>query len=81
MGFDIKKYFIRYSAFFRGMGSLSLFPYNNYKQSWMRNDLTPQEQDALAIKGDWEKVGQDMKTAMDYIKKPLLAKKDLSKNL
>jgi len=71
MGFNIRKYFEKYSAFFEGMGSLSLFPNNNYKSYWMKNNLTPEEQDALAIKGDWEKVGKDLRISMNNFKKSL----------
>ncbi|MEK6833806.1 MAG: hypothetical protein AABY32_07220 [Nanoarchaeota archaeon] len=61
----------KYSAFFRGMGSLSIFPNNNYKPSWIKNNLTPNEQDYLAIQGDWEKVGDDMRISMNNFKKSL----------
>jgi len=71
MGFNIKKYFEKYSAFFEGMGSLSFFPYNNSKPYWMRKDLTPQEQDTLAIRGDWEKVGEDLRISMDKYEESL----------
>lgn len=71
MGFNIRKYFEEHTQFFDGIGSLSLFPNNNYKPYWMNNNLTPQEQDALAIKGDWEKVGSDFKISMDNFKKSL----------
>jgi len=81
MGFNIKKYFEKYSAFLEGMGSLSFFPNNNSKPYWMRKDLTPQEQDALAqeqdaltMKGDWEKVGENMKNSINYLKKSLYDK-------
>ena len=30
----------------------------------MKEGLTPQEQDYLATKGDWEKVGSDLEKAM-----------------
>jgi hypothetical protein len=71
MGFNTKKYFEKYSAFFEGMKSLSLFPYNTSKPYWMNNNLTPQEQDALAIKGDWEEVGKDMRISMNNFKREL----------
>jgi len=71
MGFNIKKYFEKYSAFFEGMGSLSLFPNNNSKPYWMKDNLTPEEQDALAIRGDWEKVGEDMRISMGNFEKSL----------
>lgn len=77
----IRKYFTRLrdyfnspkvsSAFIKGMGSLSLFPNNNYKPYWMKDNLTPQEQDALAIRGDWEKVGKDLRNATNNYKKSL----------
>ena len=67
----LKEYLAKYSAFFRGMGSLSLFPNNSSKPYWMNNNLTPEEQDALAIKGDWEQVGNDLKIAMDNFEKSL----------
>jgi len=56
-----KKYIEKHSAFFKGMGSLSLFPVNDSKPFWMNNNLTPEEQDALAIKSDWEAVGNDLR--------------------
>jgi len=71
MVLNIKKYFEKYSSFLEGMGSLSFFPNNNSKPYWMNNNLTPQEQDALAIRGDWEKVGEDMKSSMNNFKKSL----------
>jgi hypothetical protein len=71
MGFNVRKYFEKYANFFEGMGSLSLFPNNNYKLYWMKDNLTPQEQDALAINGDWEEVGSDFKISMDNFKKSL----------
>lgn len=63
-----------FKSFIEGMGSLSLFPDNNYKPYWMKDNLTPQEQDALAIRGDWEAVGKDMRISMNNFKKSLFNK-------
>jgi hypothetical protein len=71
MRLSLRKYFENYSAFFRGIGGLSIFSDNNYKPYRMKNNLTPEEQDALAIKGDWEAVGNDMRISMDKSKKTL----------
>ncbi len=59
-----KKYLERHSAFFDGMGSFSLFPSRRLPY-WMKNNLTPEEQDALAIRGDWEQVRGDLRIAME----------------
>jgi len=59
------------SAFIEGMGSLRLFGGPSYKPYWMKDNLTPQEQDALAIRGDWEKVGEDLRISMDNFEKSL----------
>ncbi len=64
MGLNIKKYFEKYASFFEGMGSLRLFGGPSYKPPWMKDGLTPQEQDALAIRRDWEKVGEDLRISM-----------------
>ena len=74
MGFNIKEYFKKYfgknSAFFRGMGSLNIWGYYS-KPPWMKDGLTHSEQDAMAIRGDWEKVGEDLRISMDNFKKSL----------
>jgi len=67
MELNIRKYF---TNFVRGMGSLNIMGYN-FKPYWMKDNLTPQEQDALAIKRDWEKVGEDLRISMDNFKKSL----------
>jgi len=70
-------------SFIRGMGSLNIMggSYYNSKPSWMRKDLTfqeqdalAQEQDALAIKKDWEVVGNDINQAIINYKKSLITK-------
>ena len=71
MELNIKKYFEKYSNFFEGIGSLDIFGGSSYKPYWMKDNLTPQEQDALAIKGDWEKVGDDLRISMNNFKKSL----------
>ncbi|MCX6750565.1 MAG: hypothetical protein NTZ83_03845 [Candidatus Pacearchaeota archaeon] len=74
MGFvrNIRDYLNRhtekYSAFFEGMGSLNILGYYS-KPTWMKDDLTPEQQDALAIRGDWEKVGVDLEKAINDFKK------------
>jgi hypothetical protein len=71
MGLNLKKYFEKHSAFFKGMGSILDIGGGYYrpKPPWMDNDLTPSEQDSLAIKGDWEKVGGDLEKAINKFKK------------
>jgi len=69
-----KRYFEKHSAFFEGMGSLSIFPNSVRKPYWMKEGLTPQEQDYLAMKGDWEAVGNDLGCAMNNFKKSLANK-------
>lgn len=60
--------FEKYSAFFEGLGSLNIWGYYS-KPPWINNNLTPSEQDALAIKGDWEKIGGDLEKAINHFKK------------
>lgn len=67
------KYNLKY--FIKGMGSiLNLAGSSSYRFYWMRKDLTPQEQDTLALRGDWEAVGNDLRHAINKHKKSLLSK-------
>ena len=47
---------------------------SSYKNYWMRKDLTPQQQDTLALRRDWEFVGSDLRYAINKHKKSLLSK-------
>lgn len=61
----IREYFERHSSFFRSIASINIAGiYQPKLPSWMDSNLTPQEQDYLAIKRDWEKVGGDLEKAM-----------------
>jgi hypothetical protein len=82
MDSSIRKYFERNFPLLNGIASINIFGnYYHNKPYWMKDNLTPQEQDELAIRGDWEKVGQDMKNTISYLKKSITQKKDLSKKL
>jgi len=74
----LKEYFksSKFKNFIIGMGSIFDITgsYFSYKPSWMREDLTPQEQDALAIRGDWEAIGNDLRKAIEKTKKSLANK-------
>jgi len=66
------KYNLKY--FIKGMGSIINMAGSSYKNYWMRKDLTPQQQDTLALRRDWESVGNDLRDAMNKHKKSLLSK-------
>lgn len=72
MASRIRAYFERisqkYSAFLDGMGGLEMWGYYS-KPSWMKEGLTPEQQDALAIRGDWENVGGDLEKSVKDNKK------------
>ncbi len=63
------KYNLKY--FIKGMGSIINMAGSFYRSYWMRKDLTPQEQDTLALRGDWEAVGNDLRCAIIKHKKSL----------
>lgn len=61
----IREYFERHSNFFKGLASINISGiYQHQLPSWMDSNLTPQEQDYIAIKKDWEKVGSDLEKSM-----------------
>ncbi len=65
MASRIREYFERQSNFLRSITKINIFGiYQPQLPSWMDSNLTPQEQDYLAIKRDWEKVGSDLEKAM-----------------
>ena len=74
----LREYFksSKFKSFIKGMGSVIDLTgsYFSYRPYWMRKDLTPREQDALAIKGDWEAVGNDLRKAIENTKKSLANK-------
>lgn len=47
--------------FLRGLGSAFIFPFVDQPRDWYRRR---QRSDAEAIKGDWERIGADMRIAM-----------------
>ena len=71
----LKEYFksSKCLSFIKGIGGIidTTGAYFLNKPYWMREDLTPQEQDALALRGDWEAVGNDLRYAMEKYKKSL----------
>jgi len=71
----LKKYFSGsgFLNFIKGMGSI-IDMTGTYFISEAYSMRTPQEQDALALRGDWEAVGNDLRHAMDKHKKSLLNK-------
>jgi len=65
MRFNIKEYLINT---YKKIGKINLFgPTYHTKFYWMNNNLTPQEQDNLAIKGEWEAVGNDLNFSINNI--------------
>jgi len=66
------KYNLKY--FIKGMGSIINMAGSSYKNYWMRKDLTPQQQDTLALRRDWESVGNDLRYAISKHKKSLSSK-------
>ncbi len=65
----IREYFEKQSSFFKGLSQIN--PFGNYSPrlpSWMDNRLTPEQQDYLAIKKDWEKVGSDLEKSIKQFK-------------
>jgi hypothetical protein len=79
MAFNIRKYLPSLS-FIRGFGSIiditGTYFMEDFDVSYlMRKDLTPQQQDALALRqdalalrGDWERVGGDLEKAIKKVK-------------
>jgi len=64
MASRIREYFERHYSFLKGLASIGVSGiYQPKLPSWMKEGLTPQEQDYLATKGDWEKVGSDLEKA------------------
>ena len=54
--------------FLEGMASLSIFenlPSYELDDIYSNENLTPQQKDAIALKSDWEKAGQDIKKATE----------------
>jgi len=64
---EIREYFKGFFSkdFIKGVGSILNLAGSSYRFYWMRKDLTPQEQDILALKKDWEAVGNDLRYAID----------------
>ncbi len=62
----IRDYFEKHSSFFRGIAQINPFgDYYHRLPSWMDNNLTPEQQDYLAIKRDWENIGRDLEKSIE----------------
>jgi hypothetical protein len=65
MGFNIKEYLINT---YKKIGKINLFtPVYHTKFYWMKDNLTPQEQDALVLKENWKVVGNNLKFSINNI--------------